>query len=295
MAHAIAIDDFGTGYSNLARLRSMPLDRVKLDPSLIADIDTREKARVIVQAVIQLIKGVGCEVVAEAVETVAQADILRAMGCDTVQGYVFRRADVRGRIPRLDRQRKPSRREVGRLTQHLPNHSFVDARQGANVLDGGAFVDLVHRRVRQAEVDHRAKLNQEAPVGGAAAGREFRLRSGFFLDRFHHHVVEPPRRRQERLARDARADTSLPGASRSAISSTSRTRSAPRCRLLKRMLSCAVADPGMTLLAWVGVSIAGELEVRRREGVGAVVEMERVERGDHPGQRCESGLSARCG
>ncbi|HEX3675804.1 MAG TPA: EAL domain-containing protein [Sphingomicrobium sp.] len=85
----IAIDDFGTGYSNLARLRSMPLDRVKLDPSLIADIDTNEKARVIVQAVIQLIKGVGCEVIAEAVETVAQADILRAMGCDTVQGFIF--------------------------------------------------------------------------------------------------------------------------------------------------------------------------------------------------------------
>jgi diguanylate cyclase (GGDEF)-like protein len=85
----IAIDDFGTGYSNLARLRSMPLDRVKLDPSLIADIDTSEKVRVIVQAVIQLIKGVECEVVAEAVETVAQADILRAMGCDTVQGFIF--------------------------------------------------------------------------------------------------------------------------------------------------------------------------------------------------------------
>jgi EAL domain-containing protein (putative c-di-GMP-specific phosphodiesterase class I) len=85
----ITIDDFGTGYSNIARLRSMPLDRVKLDPSLIADIESSETARVIVQAVIQLIKGVGCEVVAEAVETVAQADILRAMGCDTVQGFVF--------------------------------------------------------------------------------------------------------------------------------------------------------------------------------------------------------------
>jgi len=85
----VAIDDFGTGYSNIARLRSMPLDRVKLDPSLIADIEISEKARVAVQAVIQLIKGVGCEVVAEAVETVAQADILRAMGCDTVQGFIF--------------------------------------------------------------------------------------------------------------------------------------------------------------------------------------------------------------
>jgi diguanylate cyclase (GGDEF)-like protein len=85
----IAIDDFGTGYSNIARLRSMPLDRVKLDPSLITDIETDERARVVVQAVIQLIRGVGCEVVAEAVETVTQADILRTMGCDVVQGYIF--------------------------------------------------------------------------------------------------------------------------------------------------------------------------------------------------------------
>jgi diguanylate cyclase (GGDEF)-like protein len=85
----IAIDDFGTGYSNIARLRAMPLDRVKLDPSLIADIESDEKARVVVQAVIELIKGVGCDVVAEAVENAAQADILRAMGCNTIQGFLF--------------------------------------------------------------------------------------------------------------------------------------------------------------------------------------------------------------
>ena len=85
----ISIDDFGTGYSNIARLRTMPLDRVKVDQSLIAEIESSEKARVIVQAVIHLIKGVGCEVVAEAVETVSQADILRAMGCDTVQGFLY--------------------------------------------------------------------------------------------------------------------------------------------------------------------------------------------------------------
>jgi EAL domain-containing protein (putative c-di-GMP-specific phosphodiesterase class I) len=67
----------------------MPLDRVKLDPTLVVDIENDEKARVVVQAVIQLIKGIGCEVVAEGIETVAQADILRAMGCDTVQGFIF--------------------------------------------------------------------------------------------------------------------------------------------------------------------------------------------------------------
>ena len=85
----IAIDDFGTGYSNIARLRAMPLDRVKLDPSLIADIDTSEQARNVVQAVVQLVKSVGASIVAEAVENVAQADILRAMGCETVQGFIF--------------------------------------------------------------------------------------------------------------------------------------------------------------------------------------------------------------
>jgi len=85
----ICIDDFGTGYSNLARLRSMPLDRVKLDQTLISEIEECDRARVIVQAVIHLIRGIGCEVVAESVETIAQAEILRAMGCDTVQGYIF--------------------------------------------------------------------------------------------------------------------------------------------------------------------------------------------------------------
>jgi diguanylate cyclase (GGDEF)-like protein len=85
----IALDDFGTGYSNIARLRRLPIDRVKLDQSLIHDITTSEQARNVVQAVIQLVRGVECELVAEAVETVAQADILRAMGCETIQGFVF--------------------------------------------------------------------------------------------------------------------------------------------------------------------------------------------------------------
>nr|WP_246333069.1 bifunctional diguanylate cyclase/phosphodiesterase [Sphingomicrobium lutaoense] len=86
---SIAIDDFGTGYSNIARLRAMPLDRVKLDPSLCADIEENEQAREVVQAVVTLIHAVGAEIVAESIETSAQADILRAMGVRTVQGFVF--------------------------------------------------------------------------------------------------------------------------------------------------------------------------------------------------------------
>lgn len=86
---SIAIDDFGTGYSNLARLKDIPLDRVKLDQSLIHDVDTSESARTIVAAVIHLIHGLGLEVVAEGVEREGQLDVLRAIGCDTFQGFAF--------------------------------------------------------------------------------------------------------------------------------------------------------------------------------------------------------------
>lgn len=87
----IAIDDFGTGYSNLARLRELPVDRVKIDRSLIAPIADQPQARAIVQAVIGLIHGLGCEAVAEGIETLAQAELLRLMGCDVIQGFAIAR------------------------------------------------------------------------------------------------------------------------------------------------------------------------------------------------------------
>jgi diguanylate cyclase (GGDEF)-like protein len=83
----IAIDDFGTGYSNFSRLRDMPVDQVKLDRSMIADVTSSEQARAIVHAVIGLIHGLGHRVIAEGVETQEQADVLRVIGCDAVQGY----------------------------------------------------------------------------------------------------------------------------------------------------------------------------------------------------------------
>lgn len=87
----IAIDDFGTGYSNFARLKDMPIDRVKIDRSLTADIDRCAAARTIAQAVTGLVHGLGHEVVAEGVETAEQLAILRVIGCDLVQGYAIAR------------------------------------------------------------------------------------------------------------------------------------------------------------------------------------------------------------
>jgi diguanylate cyclase (GGDEF)-like protein len=87
----VAIDDFGTGYSNLARLREMPVDRVKLDRSLIRDVADSAEARTLAHSVIALIHGLGYGVVAEGVEDRRQIEVLRAIGCDAMQGYAIAR------------------------------------------------------------------------------------------------------------------------------------------------------------------------------------------------------------
>jgi diguanylate cyclase len=84
---SIAIDDFGTGYSNLQRLRVLPIDRIKLDRSLIEHVVDDNEARNIAQAVIGLVHGLGCEAVAEGIENEDQATVLRVLGCDILQGY----------------------------------------------------------------------------------------------------------------------------------------------------------------------------------------------------------------
>ncbi|MCI4590358.1 EAL domain-containing protein [Sphingobium sp. BYY-5] len=83
----VAIDDFGTGYSNLARLKDLPVDRVKIDRSLVRDIAISAEARTICSAVVGLIQGLGMEVVVEGVESEAQMDVLRVIGCSLFQGY----------------------------------------------------------------------------------------------------------------------------------------------------------------------------------------------------------------
>ena len=85
---SIAIDDFGTGYSNLSRLKALRVDRVKLDPSLIRDVTDSADARTLVHSVVGLIHALGYEVVAEGVEGRDQAEVLSAIGCDLLQGFL---------------------------------------------------------------------------------------------------------------------------------------------------------------------------------------------------------------
>ncbi|RYY26619.1 MAG: EAL domain-containing protein [Sphingomonadales bacterium] len=83
----VAIDDFGTGYSNMSRLRQLPIDRIKLDRSVIEHVAEHAEARAIAQAMIGLAHGLGCEAVAEGIENEDQAAVLRVIGCDVLQGY----------------------------------------------------------------------------------------------------------------------------------------------------------------------------------------------------------------
>lgn len=88
---SLSIDDFGTGYSSLSHLRKLPARQLKIDRSFVQDLAKEEDARSIVKAVIKLSHALGLEVVAEGVETTAQQDILRDMGCDQLQGFLYAR------------------------------------------------------------------------------------------------------------------------------------------------------------------------------------------------------------
>jgi EAL domain-containing protein (putative c-di-GMP-specific phosphodiesterase class I)/GGDEF domain-containing protein/CheY-like chemotaxis protein len=85
----VAIDDFGTGYSSLAYLKSLPLDYVKIDKSLVRDIDGSARDRVVVAGAITMARSLGLSVIAEGVETTAQLDLLAAGGCDLYQGFLL--------------------------------------------------------------------------------------------------------------------------------------------------------------------------------------------------------------
>ncbi|WGD52338.1 EAL domain-containing protein [Bradyrhizobium sp. CB1650] len=102
----IALDDFGTGYSSLSYLKRFPFDKIKIDRCFVADIAEASGAPVIVQAVVNIAAASNMTTVAEGVETEAQREILRMLGCTEMQGYLFSApkaaADVRKLFGRGD-------------------------------------------------------------------------------------------------------------------------------------------------------------------------------------------------
>jgi diguanylate cyclase (GGDEF)-like protein/PAS domain S-box-containing protein len=98
---SLAIDDFGTGFSSLAHLRRFPVDVLKIDGTFVAGLGHEPQDASIAAAVISLAHALGLETVAEGIETDEQLTILRQLGCDLGQGYLFARAAPAAEAVRL--------------------------------------------------------------------------------------------------------------------------------------------------------------------------------------------------
>lgn len=112
----IALDDFGSGLASLSHLMNVPVDMIKLDPSLTNSQGDKGKAEAIISGMLDISKRLGIEVIAEAVETHAQHVWLRSLGCHFAQGYHYSRAIPRTAMDNwLTHQSVPAPREVNAL------------------------------------------------------------------------------------------------------------------------------------------------------------------------------------
>jgi EAL domain-containing protein (putative c-di-GMP-specific phosphodiesterase class I) len=100
----VALDDFGTGVSSLSDLRAFRFDKIKIDKSFVAEMESRADCTAIVAAIAGLGRSIGADTTAEGVEIQAQADLARAAGCTEAQGYLFSRPVSAGAIAALLRE-----------------------------------------------------------------------------------------------------------------------------------------------------------------------------------------------
>lgn len=105
----VAIDDFGTGYSSLGYIAKLPVNVLKIDRGFITNMTTHPDDLSIVSAIVSLAHSLHLRVIAEGVETREQADLLRRLKCDEMQGYLFSPAVTADRIETFLREKKSLR------------------------------------------------------------------------------------------------------------------------------------------------------------------------------------------
>ncbi len=112
----VALDDFGTGYASIGFLRQFRFEKLKLDRSLVVDSCDDESSRAMMLSSISMAQALKMDVTAEGVETEAQADLVRAAGCDQIQGWLYYRAmpshEIEQHLARADRSSAPITRRI---------------------------------------------------------------------------------------------------------------------------------------------------------------------------------------
>jgi EAL domain-containing protein (putative c-di-GMP-specific phosphodiesterase class I) len=161
MGVRLVLDDFGTGYSSLAYLKHLPLDTIKIDRTFVMGLDG-EADRSIVEAVIALAHGLRISVVAEGIETERQFEILRAMGCDVGQGYLFARP-----LPGPDAARLIAPSRSGTPTRALTGVAPEPARS-AKPVRPTTRRPAIRNEPRRGGSEPRAVPSQPLPVVGLA-------------------------------------------------------------------------------------------------------------------------------
>jgi diguanylate cyclase len=91
MGVQLSIDDFGTGYSSLSRIQELPINTLKIDRSFISHLSCETDSTAIVDAIVSMARSLDLTVIVEGIETEYQCDLLRDMGCNQGQGYLFSR------------------------------------------------------------------------------------------------------------------------------------------------------------------------------------------------------------
>jgi len=108
MGFKIALDDFGTGYSSLRYLCDFRFDKIKIDRAFVTGIHERKRAMTIIQSVVTLGRGLGMDIVAEGVETDAEASVMRLVGVTELQGFFFSQAVPAAEVPALVKGLQPA-------------------------------------------------------------------------------------------------------------------------------------------------------------------------------------------
>jgi EAL domain-containing protein (putative c-di-GMP-specific phosphodiesterase class I) len=148
----IALDDFGTGYATLTSLRQLPIDMLKIDRTFVAGLGESDQDARIVASVVSLAKSIGIHAVAEGVETLRQADAVRAVGCGLGQGYYWSAAvpasDLPETLTRITSAGHPTAR-TGKV-ELLSKTSPVETRRIIELHRAGASPQTIAAALNQA-------------------------------------------------------------------------------------------------------------------------------------------------